>query len=110
MPVLTKLLSRTTLTTTTSTVLYTVPNSSTLTTITNIVVSNNTGTSASFNLTLSDATGTQVALATAIPVAANSLAFFDLKQVMGGTGTQTIIGWASTNSALTIHISGVEIS
>ena len=109
MPVLTKLLSRTTLTTTNTTVLYTVP-ASTTTTITNIVVSNNTGTSASFNLTLADASGTQVALATAVPVAANSLAFFDLKQVMGGTGTQTIVGWASTNSALTIHISGVEIS
>jgi hypothetical protein len=29
---------------------------------------------------------------------------------LGGTGTQTIIGWASANSALTVHMSGVELS
>lgn len=109
MAVLTKLLSRTTLTTTTSTVLYTVP-SSTTTTITNIVVSNNTASSATFTLTVPDGSGNQIALATGITVAANSVAFFDLKQVLGGTGTQTIIGYSSLNSTLTIHISGVEIS
>jgi len=109
MAVLSKLLSRTTLTTTTSTVLYTVP-ASTTTTITNIVVSNNTGSSATFTLTVPDGSGNQIALSTGVAVAANSVAFFDLKQVLAGTGTQTIIGYASTNSALTIHISGVEIS
>ena len=109
MPVLTKLLSRTTLTATNTTVLYTVP-SSTTAVITNIVVSNITGTAASFNITMADATGNQVAFATAVSVAANSIATFDIKQVMGGTGTQTIIGWASTGSALACHISGVEIS
>jgi hypothetical protein len=110
MAVITKLLARTVLTTTNTTVLYTVPNSSTTTTITNIVVSNSTASAASFNLTIPDATGTQVQIATAVTVGANSVAFFDLKQVLGGTGTQTIVGWASTSSALAIHISGVEIS
>lgn len=109
MATLAKLLSRTTLTTTNTTVLYTVP-ANTSTVITNIIVSNISGSSASFNITMADANGTQVALATAISVGANSLATFDLKQVMGGSGTQTIVGWASANSALTIHISGVEIS
>lgn len=109
MPTLSKLLARKTLTTTNTDVLYTVP-SSTTTVVTNIIVSNITGTAASFNITMADGAGTQVALATGVSVAANSIATFDLKQVLGGTGTQTIVGWASTGSALTIHISGVEIS
>ncbi len=109
MPTLSKLLARKTLTTTNTDVLYTVP-ASTTTVVTNIIVSNITGTAASFNITMADGSGTQVALATGVSVAANSIATFDLKQVVGGTGTQTIIGWASTGSALTIHISGVEIS
>jgi hypothetical protein len=109
MATISKLLSRTTLTTTTSTVLYTVP-ASTTTIITNLVISNITGVSATFNITMPDATGTQVAFATGVSVPANSIATFDLKQVMGGSGTQTVIGWASANSTLTAHLSGVEIS
>jgi hypothetical protein len=109
MPTLSKLLARTTLTTTNTTVLYTVP-ASTTTVLTNIIVSNITGTAATFNITLPDASGTQVALATAVSVPANSIASFDLKQVLGGSGTQTVVGWASANSALTVHMSGVELS
>ena len=109
MATISKLLARTALTTTNTTVLYTVP-ASTTTILTNIIVSNNTGSSASFNITLPDATGTQVAFATAVAVPANSIASFDLKQALSGSGTQTIVGWASTGSALTIHMSGVEIS
>jgi hypothetical protein len=109
MPTLSKLIARTTLTTTNTTVLYTVP-ASTTTVLTNIIVSNVTATAATFNITLPNETGTQVALATAVSVPANSIATFDLKQVLGGTGTQTIIGWASANSALTVHMSGVELS
>ena len=109
MATVSKLLARTTLTTTNTTVLYTVPAAGT-TVLTNIIVSNITANSASFNLTLPNATGTQVAFATAVPVPANSIASFDLKQVLSGSGTQTIIGWASANSALTAHLSGVEIS
>jgi hypothetical protein len=108
MATVSKLLARTTLTTTNSTVLYTVPSGTTV--LTNIIVSNITSSAASFNLTLPDATGTQVAFATSVAVPANSIASFDLKQVLSGSGTQTVIGWASSNSALTIHLSGVEIS
>lgn len=109
MATISKLIARKTLTTTNTDVLYTVP-ASTTTIITNIIVSNVTGSAASFNITIPDGSGTQVALATAVSVAANSIATFDLKQVLGGTGTQTVVGWASTGSALTVHISGVEIS
>lgn len=109
MATVSKLLARAALTTTNSTVLYTVPASGT-TVLTNIIISNITASTASFNLTLPDATGTQVAFATAVSVPANSIASFDLKQVLNGSGTQTIIGWASANSALTAHLSGVEIS
>lgn len=109
MATISKLIARTALTATNTTVLYTVP-SATTTILTNIIVSNITGSAASFNLTLPNDTGTQVAFATAVSVPANSIASFDLKQALGGTGTQTIIGWASTGSALTIHMSGVEIS
>jgi hypothetical protein len=108
MATVSKLLARTTLTTTNSTVLYTVTSGTTV--LTNIIISNITGSAASFNLTLPDATGTQVAFATAVVVPANSIASFDLKQVLSGSGTQTVIGWASSNSALTAHLSGVEIS
>jgi hypothetical protein len=109
MATISKLLARTTLTATNTTVLYTVP-SATTTILTNIIVSNITGSASSFNLTFPDATGTQIAFATAVSVPANSIASFDLKQAFAGSGTQTIIGWASTGSALTIHMSGVEIS
>ena len=109
MATVSKLLARTTLTTTNSTVIYTVP-ASTTTVLTNIIISNITASSASFNLTLPDGTGTQVAFATSVAVPANSIVSFDLKQVLGGTGTQTVIAWASAGSALTAHLSGVEIS
>jgi hypothetical protein len=109
MATISKLLARTTLTTTNTTVLYTVP-SATTTILTNIIISNITASAASFNLTFPDATGTQVAFATSVSVPANSIASFDLKQALGGSGTQTVIGWASANSALTAHLSGVEIS
>jgi hypothetical protein len=47
------------------------------------------------------------AFATTTTVAANSIATFDIKQVI--TATQTITGGAS-NVAVNFHISGVEIS
>jgi hypothetical protein len=42
-----------------------------------------------------------------VTIAANSIAAFDVKQVLATT--KTITGYAST-TAVTIHISGVEIS
>jgi hypothetical protein len=86
---------------TSSTTLYTVP-ASTTTVVTNIVVTNTTGTAGTFSLLLDD-----VSLATTVSVGAYDSTIIDLKQVLATT--KTIKGLAS---AITInfHISGVEIS
>jgi hypothetical protein len=88
-------------TTTTSTTLYTVP-SATTTVVTNIVVSNTGSSAYTFTLTLDG-----VLFANAVSIAANSIAIFDIKQVL--SATNTIQGGAS-NTAVTFHISGVEIN
>ena len=102
MPNTIKPLVRTTLNTTTSTTLYTVP-SSTTAVITSILVSNITSSAATVTLSLND-----VAILQAVSIPANSTSVIDLKQAINAT--QTIKGGASANSALTIHITGVEIT
>jgi hypothetical protein len=102
MPNVIKPLARTTLTTTTSTTLYTVP-SVTTTVITSIVVSNITSSAATVTLSLND-----VAILSGVSIPANSASVIDLKQAL--TADQTIKGGAGTGSALTIHITGVEIT
>jgi hypothetical protein len=86
---------------TANTTLYTVP-SATTTVVTNIVVSNTASADATFDLLLDG-----VAICEDVAIAANSVAFFDLKQVL--VATDLIEGLAS---AITVnfHISGVEIS
>ena len=100
MATVTKALARTAAATT-STTLYTVP-SATTTVVSNIVVTNTSGTAGTFTLGLN---GTSLFTTTAI--AANTTAMFDLKQVL--TATQTITGLASATS-INFHISGVEIA
>ena len=85
----------------TSTTLYTVP-ASTTTVVTNIVVTNTTGTAGTFNLLLDD-----VSLATTVSVGAFDSTIIDLKQVLATT--KTIKGLASATT-INFHISGVEIS
>lgn len=102
MPNTIKPLVRTTLTTTTSTTLYTVP-AATTAVVTSIVVSNITGSAATVTLFLND-----VAILSGVSIPANSASVIDLKQAL--TATQTIKGGAGTGSALTIHITGVEIT
>ena len=97
----TKALARTALTTTTGTTLYTVP-SATTTVISNIVLSNTAATSSTFTLAIDG-----VNLASAVSMPANSITTIDLKQVL--EATKTITGGAST-TAVSIHISGVEIA
>jgi hypothetical protein len=101
MATITKALFRGAATTTLTTTLYTVP-ASTTTVVTNIVVVNTAATAATFDLALN---GTKLADTTAI--AADSIATFDLKQVINAT--QTIAGGASATT-VNFHISGVEIS
>ena len=97
----TKALARTALTTSTGTTLYTVP-SATTTVISNIVLSNTAATSSTVTVALDG-----VNILPTVSVAANSVIAFDIKQVLATT--KTITGGAST-TAVTIHISGVEIA
>ena len=85
----------------TSATLYTVP-ASTTAVVSNIIVTNTAGTAGTFTLNLNGS-----AIFTSTPIAANSTALFDLKQVLAAT--QTISGLASATS-INVHISGVEIA
>jgi hypothetical protein len=86
---------------TTSTTLYTAP-SSTTTVITNIVICNPTTAAVSASMTIN-----AIDILGSVAIAANSSAFFDLKQVV--PATQVIAG-SATSTAVDFHISGVEIS
>jgi hypothetical protein len=86
---------------TSSTTLYTVP-AATTTVVTNIVICNPTGSAVTASMTINT-----VDLLGSVSIAANSTAFFDLKQVI--PATQVIAGSASSTS-VDFHISGVEIS
>lgn len=97
----TKALFRGAATTTLTTTLYTVP-SATTAVVTNIVVTNTGASAYTFDLALN---GTK--LAAGVSIAANSIATFDIKQVLAATNT--IQGGAS-NTAVNFHISGVEVS
>ena len=101
MPVTSKALFRGAATTTTTTTLYTVP-ASTSAVVTNIVVTNTSGSTGTFTLTLAD-----VPFAVTTAVSANDSTVIDIKQALS-TG-QTIKGGASATS-INFHISGVEIS
>lgn len=104
MTVTSKALARTAAATT-STTLYTAPNTSTTAVVTNIVLAN-AATSASTVTVSMDG----IVLVPAVSVPANSVIGFDMKQVLPANGTpKTITGFAST-TAVTIHISGVEIA
>ena len=86
---------------TSSTTLYTVP-SATTTVVTNIVICNPTASAVTASMTIN-----AIDLLGAVSIAANSSAFFDLKQVI--PATQVLAGSASSTS-VDFHISGVEIS
>jgi hypothetical protein len=96
----TKALARTAAATS-STTLYTVP-ASTTTVVTNIVVTNTATSAATFTLTLDG-----VNIQSGSTIAANSSAYFDLKQVLATT--KIIAGFASATT-VNFHISGVEIA
>ena len=85
---------------TSNTTLYTVPSGRTAI-ITNIAVTNTATSGATFTLNLNG-----VAIQSASSLAANTTAYFDLKQVLAAT--QTISGSASATS-VNFHISGIEV-
>jgi hypothetical protein len=100
MATVTKTLARTAAATS-STTLYTVP-SATTTVVTNIVICNPTTSAVTASMTIN-----AIDLLGSVSIAANSTAFFDLKQVI--PATQVIAGSASSTS-VDFHISGVEIA
>ena len=100
----TKAIARTAAATSSAT-LYTVPDTSTITVVSNIVLSN-AATSASTATIAIDG----VTIVPAVSIPANSVVGFDMKQVIPANATPKVItGFAST-TAVSIHISGVEIS
>jgi hypothetical protein len=100
----TKALARTAAATS-STTLYTVPDTSTLAIVTNIVLAN-AATSASTATIAIDG----IVIVPAVSIPANSVVGFDMKQVIPANATpKTITGFASTTD-VKIHISGVEIN
>lgn len=100
----TKAIARTAAATSSAT-LYTVPTTSTITVVSNIVLAN-AATSASTATIAIDG----VTIVPAVSIPANSVVGFDMKQVIPANATPKIItGFAST-TAVSIHISGVEIS
>ena len=100
MAVISKVLARTSASTLTTS-LYTTP-AGTTAVITNIVICNTSTSSATATILLNN-----VDLLNNVTIAANSSAFFDLKQVL--PATELIAGSAST-VAVDFHISGVEIN
>lgn len=90
---------------TTNTTVYTVPNSSTVAVVTNIVLAN-AATSASTATVNIDG----VAVIPSVSIGANSVFGFDLKQVIPANATPKTITASASTTAVTIHISGVEIA
>ena len=100
----TKVLARTAAATS-NTTLYTVPNSSTLAIVTNIVATNTAASAATFTINIDG-----VALLSGVSLAANSSAFFDLKQVIPANATPKTISGSASAATVNFHISGVEIA
>lgn len=86
---------------TSNTTLYTVP-ANTTAVVTNIVVANTAASAGTFTIKLD---GVDVISGAAI--AANSSAFFDLKQVLAAT---KVIAGSASATTVNFHISGVEIA
>ena len=90
---------------TSSTTLRTVSSTSAVATVTNIVLAN-AATSASTATVALDG----VVIVPAVSIPANSVVGFDMKQVLAAANpAKAITGFAST-TAVTIHISGVEVA
>jgi hypothetical protein len=100
----TKALARTAAATS-STTLYTVPNTTTITVVSNIVLAN-----AATSLSTATIAIDGVTIVPTVAIPANSLVGFDLKQVIPADATPKVISGSASTTAVSIHISGVEIS
>ena len=90
---------------TSNTTLYTVPTTSTTTVVTNIVATNTATSSATFTIKLDT-----VDVLSGVSLAANSTAFFDLKQVLPSNATPKTISGSASATTVNFHISGVELA
>jgi hypothetical protein len=90
---------------TSSTTLYTVPNTSTTTIVTNILVANTAAAGATFDMSIDG-----VQIANDVVVAANDTLSIDMKQVIPADATPKIIVGLASATTVNFHISGVEIS
>lgn len=104
MAVTSKVLARTAATTTSST-LYTQPNTSTTTIITSILVTNTTASTANFTLSFAGVTG-----ASSVTVGSYDTTVIDMKQVIPPTNPAATITGSGSTTGINFHISGVEIS
>ena len=89
---------------TTTTTLYTVPNTTTSTVVTNIAVTNTAASAGTFTIALD---GTS--LFTTVAIAANTTVFIDLKQVLAANATPKIIQGGASAITINFHLSGVEL-
>ena len=103
MAVTSKVLARTAAATS-NTTLYTVPDTSTTTVVTNIAVTNTATSVATFTVNIDS-----VAIQSGSSLAANSTAYFDLKQVIPADATPKTITGSASATTVNFHISGVEI-
>ena len=89
---------------TTTTVLNTVP-ASTKWVVTNIIVTNTAASAGTFTLAMGPS-GSQVAFATTVAIAANSIATFDIKQVLA---TAEVITGGASATTINFHIAGMAV-
>jgi hypothetical protein len=90
---------------TSSTTLYTVPTTTTITVVSNIVLANAATSTSTATIAIDGVT-----IVPTVSIPANSLVGFDLKQVIPANATPKIISGSASTTAVSIHISGVEIA
>jgi hypothetical protein len=84
--------------------IYIVPNSTTTSIVTNIVVANTTNTQQTFTLLLDE-----VEVFNTTPIAGNSTVSIDLKQVLDASTSLKKITGLATATTVKYHISGIEL-
>ena len=103
MAVTSKTLARTAAATASAT-LYTQPNTTTTTVVTNILVTNTTAATANFTLAFATVTS-----ASSVSVGAFDTTVIDMKQVIPPTNPAATITGSASTTGVNFHISGVEI-
>jgi hypothetical protein len=90
---------------TASVTLYTQPNTTVTTVVTNILVANTTASTANFSLTIGGTTA-----ATSVTISAFDTTVIDMKQVIPPSDPAKTIAGSANTTGVNFHISGVEIN